>query len=63
MSYEDLEEARAKRAAKDAAKAKGKGTRGRKAETTRKRKSPVSEPNAEMAWMTEVQVAPVARMV
>jgi hypothetical protein len=34
MSYEDLEEARAKRAAKDAAKAKGKGTPGRK------RKSP-----------------------
>jgi len=34
MSYEDLEEARAKRTAKDAAKAKGKGTRGRK------RKSP-----------------------
>jgi hypothetical protein len=36
MSYEDLEEARAKRAAKDAAKAKGKGTRGRK------RKSPAT---------------------
>jgi hypothetical protein len=31
MSYEDLEEARAKRAMKDAAKAKGKGKRGRKA--------------------------------
>ncbi len=31
MSYEDLEEARVKRAAKDAAKAKGKGKRGRKA--------------------------------
>jgi hypothetical protein len=30
MSYEDLEEARAKRAAKDAAKAKGKGKRGRR---------------------------------
>jgi hypothetical protein len=30
MSYEDLEEARVKRAAKDAAKAKGKGKRGRK---------------------------------
>lgn len=36
MSYEDLEEARAKRATKDAAKAKKKGTRGRK------RKSPES---------------------
>ncbi len=62
MSYENLEEARVKRAAKDAAKAKGKGTRGWKAETTRKR-SPVLEPNTEMARMTEVQVAPVARMV
>lgn len=30
MSYEDLEEARAKRAAKDAAKVKGKGKRGTK---------------------------------
>lgn len=30
MSYEDLEEARAKRATKDAAKAEGKGKRGRK---------------------------------
>jgi len=33
MSYEDLEEARAKRAAKDAAKAKGKGKRGRKSKS------------------------------
>lgn len=30
MSYEDLKEARAKRAAKDAMKGKGKGKRGRK---------------------------------
>jgi hypothetical protein len=30
MSYEDLEEARVKRTAKDAAKVKGKGKRGRK---------------------------------
>jgi hypothetical protein len=30
ISYEDLEKARADRAAKDAAKAKGKGKRGRK---------------------------------
>ena len=37
MSYEDLEEARGKRAAKDAAKANSKGKRGRK------RKSPASE--------------------
>jgi hypothetical protein len=62
MSYEDLEEARVKRAAKDASKAKGKGTR------SRKRKNPASEadvpePDAEMARMTEVQVAPVARMI
>lgn len=37
MSYEDLEEARAKRAARDATKAKDKGKRGRK------RKGPVLE--------------------
>jgi hypothetical protein len=30
MNYEDIEEARAKGAAKDAAKAKGKGKRGQK---------------------------------
>jgi hypothetical protein len=40
MSYEDLEEARAKRAAKDAAKAKGKGKRGPKP------KSPAPEADA-----------------
>jgi hypothetical protein len=40
MSYEDLEEARAKRAAKNAAKAKGKGKRGRK------RKTPAPEADA-----------------
>jgi hypothetical protein len=76
MSYEDLEEARAKRAAKDAAKAKGKGKR------SRKRKSPTTEANAlepkakvvrmsnaaqtvtaSVAWSSEVQVAPVARMM
>jgi len=58
VSYEDLEEARAKRAAKDAATAKGEGKRGRKAKATpvaeeamadegdsdRKRKNPESEP-------------------
>jgi hypothetical protein len=76
ISYEDLEEARAKRATKDAAKAKGKGKRGRK------RKSPTTEANAlepkakvvrmsnaaqpvtaSVAWSSEVQVAPVARMI
>ena len=78
MSYEDLEEARAKRAAKDAAKAKGKGKRGRK------RKSPAPEadadapepkakiartskvpepPRALVTQMSEVQIAPVARMI
>jgi hypothetical protein len=40
MSYEDLEKARADRAAKDAAKVKGKGKRGRK---------PKSAPKAEEA--------------
>jgi hypothetical protein len=44
MSYEDLEKARAKRAAKDAAKAKGKGKRGRK------RKSPAPEAYAPEAY-------------
>jgi hypothetical protein len=76
MSYEDLEDARAKRAAKDAAKTKGKGTRGRK------RKSPASlddrtNPPAKVArestalqlattpaiFLSETQVAPVARMI
>jgi hypothetical protein len=62
MSYEDLEEARAKRVVKDAAKAaKGKGKRGRKrkgatpeaeeaadkAKRGRKRKSTVLEAEAE----------------
>lgn len=58
MSYKDLEEARVKHAIKDAAKAKGKGKRGRKAKSAvpeteefiagkenlgRKRKNPESE--------------------
>lgn len=61
MSYEDLEEARAKRAAKDAAKAKGNSKRDRKCEIpepepgesaagkakpSRKRKTSKPEPNA-----------------
>ncbi|XTI93751.1 hypothetical protein V2W45_1252557, partial [Cenococcum geophilum] len=72
MSYEDLEEARKKRAEKDAAKAKSKGKRGRK------RKSAASEtdainPKVKVARMGEtlepvrtpvssVQAVPVARM-
>lgn len=50
MSYKDIEEARAKRAAKEEATA-GKGKRGWK------RKSPA--PNADAS----VPVAPVARMI
>jgi len=61
ISYKDLEEARAKRAAKDVAKAKGKGKRGRKPKSAvpevkeatagkgkgnRKRKSPAPEADA-----------------
>ena len=64
MSYEDLEDARAKRAAKDAAKAKGKGKRGRKC------KSPAPEEDtlelkAKVARMSEAPKlnAPVARMI
>ena len=72
MSYEDLEEARKKRAEKNAAKAKSKGKRGRK------RKSAASEtdaigPKAKVTRMSEelepvrapvtsVQAVPVARM-
>lgn len=69
MSYEDLEEARAKRAAKDAAKAKGKGKRGRKAKDTvpaaagttagkgdlgRKRKNPEPEQGPSESKRTKV---------
>lgn len=76
MSYEDLEEARAQRAVKEAANVKGKGTRGRK------RKSPAtiddeSGPIAKAArasqvpmpmvtpvtWRDETRIAPVARMI
>src|SRR6266480_866096 len=64
MSYEDLEEARAKRAAKDAAKAKGKGKQGQK------HKSPAPEadapePKAKVAQMSEAPEpkAPVALMI
>jgi len=67
MSYEDLEEARWKRAAKEKATA-GKGKRGRK----RKSPAPEPEPEAKVARMSEVPEpakapvapwrAPVARM-
>jgi len=119
MSYEDLEEARAKRAAKDAAKAKGNGKRGRKRkdrdpeenapepktkrkcgqtgknsapkanvqetdalvvgaiepEATAGRMSVAPEPakspviwmseaqSGEVLWTSEIQIAPVARMI
>ena len=76
MSYEDLEEARAKRAAKDAVKAKGKGTRGRKRKTSptgddtpnplakAARKSETSESSrASAAIVEQTQIAPVARMI
>lgn len=59
MNYEDLSEARVKRAAKDKA-SEGKGKRGRK------RKSPAPEPKTKVARMSEVSEpwrAPVARMV
>jgi hypothetical protein len=73
MSYEDLEEARAKRAEKEAAKeAKGKGKRGRKPKSAapeaeevsadkgkcgQKRKSSAPESKAKVAWMSETQAA------
>lgn len=47
MSYEDLSEARVKRAANDKA-SEGKGKRGRK------RKSPAPEPKTKVARMSEV---------
>jgi hypothetical protein len=76
MSYEDLEEARAKRAAKDANKAKGKGTRGRKrkslasvdeeseptAKTIRASEVPTSMTSLS-PWIDETRIAPVARMI
>lgn len=54
MSYEDLEEARTKRADKEAAKeAKGKGKRGRK----RKIEADAPEPNAKVVQMSGTSVA------
>ena len=52
MSYEDIEEARAKRAAKEAQETAGKGKRGRK------RKSPApAGAKAKKARRSEVEVA------
>jgi septum formation inhibitor MinC len=71
MSYEDLEEARAKRAAKEKATA-GKGKRGRKRKSPAPEPEPEPEPEAKVARMSEVPEpakapvapwrAPVARM-
>lgn len=75
-SYEDLEEARAKRAAKDTAKTKGKGTCDRKRKSTTSeadaleskvkvaRTSKSLEPERDPAtWASNEQVAPVAKMI
>jgi hypothetical protein len=70
MSYEDLEEARAKRVIKDAAKeAKSKGKRGRKrkstvleAEAEAEAEEPEPEPNAKMA-RTSRALAPLRASV
>lgn len=76
MSFEDLEEARAKRAVKGTARAKGKGKRGRKRKSSAPeavapkskakvaRMSEAPEPvKALVTQMSEGQVAPVARMI
>jgi hypothetical protein len=77
ISYEDLEEARAKRVVKDAAKAaKGKGKRGRKRKGAtpeaeeaadkvkrgRKRKSAVLEAEAEAEEAEELEPEPKTKM-
>jgi hypothetical protein len=60
MSYKDLEEARAKRADKEAAKeAKGKGKRGRKRKSTAL-EADALEPNAKVVRMSEAPAPPVA---
>ncbi|KAH6667818.1 hypothetical protein B0J14DRAFT_601505 [Halenospora varia] len=59
MSYEDIEEARAKRAAKEVIT--GKGKRGRKRKSAApEADEPESEPEPEPAW---AQVTLVARMI
>lgn len=70
MSYKDLEEARAKRAAKDAAKAKGKGKRGPKPKSAAL-EADALEPKPKVVRTSEapeqvrasVQVAPMARII
>lgn len=70
MSYEDLEVARAKRVAKDAAKTKGKSKRGPKPKSAAP-EADALQPKAKVARTSEapeqvrasVQVAPVARMI
>ena len=70
ISYEDLEEARAKRAAKDAAKAKGKGKHGPKPKSPAP-EADALEPKAKVARTSEapeqvrasVRVALVAQMI
>ena len=76
MSYKDLEEARAERAVKDAAKAKVKGTHGQKRKcpatvddasgpiAKAARASEVPVPRVTPAtWRDEKRIAPVARMI
>ena len=60
MSYKDLEEARAKRAAKEKAKEKGKATAG-KGKRGRKRKNP--EPEAEVLKDKVVRISEVLELV
>jgi hypothetical protein len=62
MSYEDLEDARARRAAKEQVKA-SKGKRGRKWKEKAVEVEPKAHPKAPAARMSEAQVAPVARMI
>jgi hypothetical protein len=63
MSYEDLEEARAKRADKEAAKeAKGKGKRGRKRKSTTL-EADVPEPNTKVVRMSEAPAPARASVV
>jgi len=66
MSYEDLEEARAKRVVKDAVKeAKGKGKRGRKRKSAvleAEAEEPEPEPSAKMARTSKV-LAPSRALV
>jgi septum formation inhibitor MinC len=61
MSFEDIEVARAARAAKEVIKGKGKRGRKRKSAAVE-----ADEPEPEVAWMTDALVpwrAPVARMI